>query len=1316
MIGTTLGAYEIIAEVGKGAMATVYRAYQPSMERHVAVKVIHKAVSNDTQSMLRFQREAKLVARLEHPHILPVYDFDGTHPTPYIVMRLLENGTLRDLMRQRQLSLTETNLYIQQIAAAVGYAHRQGIIHRDIKPSNIMLDKDGNAFVTDFGVARMIEGEKGDTVTLTGGVVGTAAYMAPEQGLGQGDVDHRADIYALGVLLFRMATGEIPYSADNEVGIIIQHVNTPIPSARDHNPDLPPELDAVIARAMAKDPATRYQTATEFAAAVKKVLVGQPISAKRSTRQITATDTLLAEQRKIVTVMYATIDDYGDVISKKEGEEAARIATNALSTVFASVVSEHGGQVITRDKNALVALWGADTSREDDPERAIRAGLAMQDTLRDLGAAMLEDERMPLPMRIGINTGQVLLKPGGENDSLSASGPPLTIARRLMQKADRTILISHNTYRYVRGVFEFVAADSIRVSSQRQRLKVYQVVGAKPRTFFGNVGGVEGISTAMVGRDAELKYLQDSYSLAVEDHETQSVTVVGEAGMGKTRLLFEFITWVDLQPEHFLYFAGRATPEMTNRPYALLRNMLSYRFEIYDSDSPATVRTKMENGMATLLPDISRETAHFIGHLVGFDFSGSTYVTIHDPQELTRQAQHLVLQLVAILASQHPTIIELEDIHWADNASLDLLNDLIRTHDELMLVIVCSARPQLYERRPTWGSGVDTHSRLDLRPLSKRDTRLLVREVLQQADNIPKELRNMIVDSAEGNPYFVEELVKMLVEDHIIQKHDDTWTIHTDRLVNLPMPPTLAVLLQTRLDSLLVPEIVVLQRASVAGRVFWDDLVVALDNTDEIELPEVVPILDILVEHEFVFMRESSAFASHAEFIFASNMLRDVVYNTLLDHQRRIYHNAVAEWLLANSGDRAAEYAILIAEHYEQAGKTNKAADALYDSGKQAFQISAYREAVDFFSRAKALSTPTNEIRHAQLHACLAETHLELNTYTTAANHFEAGLAIFRHHLNDEGIARCLNGLGTVYRAYGDSHAAQRFHEESLTIFREINDEAGIGSALTNLGLVAHTHGDHTTEVEYYQESLIIYRELSHRLGVARTLNYLGMAERAQGEFDEAIRHLESGLSLFKEIGNRRGIANSYYGLGLAAQSQKRYPVALRYYNESLTIFHEVGNRWGIASCLHGLGFLSWKGDDLEVARQYYTESLGINREIGNRQGIAACLVGLGYATSERSVAEQHFHEALVEATTAGILPVALLALTGLAARHLQAGAYAKAARLLGLALHHSAANIDVQNAAMPLRETLPEDVQDAYEDGKTLELESTVKAILKND
>ncbi|NWF70715.1 MAG: protein kinase [Chloroflexi bacterium] len=272
MIGTKLGVYEVVEKIGEGGMAAVYRAYHPPTERFVAIKVIHQSISGDQKAVERFQREAKLVTKLEHPHLLPVHDFDGQHTPPYIVMRYLEGGTLRDLLEEGPLAVGDAALIMHQIADALDYAHRQGVIHRDIKPSNIMIDQDGNAFLAHFGIARI--GTAGKPLTHTGFAVGTPGYMAPEQALDVENINTRADIYSLGVMLFEMLTGRLPYESTSPMKLVLRHMNDPIPVATSVNPNLPPAIDTIIARAMAKEPEARYASPLEMADALTEVAGG----------------------------------------------------------------------------------------------------------------------------------------------------------------------------------------------------------------------------------------------------------------------------------------------------------------------------------------------------------------------------------------------------------------------------------------------------------------------------------------------------------------------------------------------------------------------------------------------------------------------------------------------------------------------------------------------------------------------------------------------------------------------------------------------------------------------------------------------------------------------------------------------------------------------------------------------------------------------------------------------------------------------------------------------------------------------------------
>jgi serine/threonine-protein kinase len=261
-----IGRYEVIRELGKGGMAIVYLAYDPYIKRQVAVKVLPRQFTYDPQFRVRFQQEAQLIAALEHPYIVPIYDFGEHEDQPFIVMRYLPGGTLTQRLNDGALTVPEVVPLFENLASALDYAHRLGIIHRDIKPGNTLFDTDGKAHLSDFGIAKIQEANA--AVTGTGSLVGTPAYMSPEQAIGAKVIDGRVDIYSLGVVLFQCLSGELPFKADTPMGLAIAHIQQPVPSLLALRPDLPPGFDGIIRKALEKDPAGRYQTGGEFARAI----------------------------------------------------------------------------------------------------------------------------------------------------------------------------------------------------------------------------------------------------------------------------------------------------------------------------------------------------------------------------------------------------------------------------------------------------------------------------------------------------------------------------------------------------------------------------------------------------------------------------------------------------------------------------------------------------------------------------------------------------------------------------------------------------------------------------------------------------------------------------------------------------------------------------------------------------------------------------------------------------------------------------------------------------------------------------------------
>ncbi|MFN2244955.1 MAG: ABC transporter substrate-binding protein, partial [Anaerolineae bacterium] len=471
--------------------------------------------------------------------------------------------------------------------------------------------------------------------------------------------------------------------------------------------------------------------------------------------------------------------------------------------------------------------------------------------------------------------------------------------------------------------------------------------------------------------------------------------------VGKSRLLYEFEKWIELLPEQVWRFEGRATPETEARPYGLIQRMFAHRFEILGSDSATEMRAKFRAGMASSL---NPDQADLVGQLIGLDFSASPAVQARlGSESLVGLATAHLTEYLRVTASE-PTVILLEDIHCADDSSLDLLDCLVTGAHDARLLVVCLARPQLFERRPSWGEGQQTHTQINLKPLSRRASRALVEEILRKAGDIPHELRDLVVEGAEGNPFYVEELIKMLIEDGVIVVGEDFWRVELERLATVHVPPTLTGVLQARLDSLPAEEKMLLQRAAVVGRLFWDTAVAQLKAKEGsgLDNEQVTALLEAVRNRDLVFRRERSAFAGAEEYIFQHTLLRDVTYETVLLNLRRVYHGQVARWLETAAGKRIGEYLGLIAGHYELAGEGEKAAEYLLRAGDQARLAYACQEARGYYHRALPLLEAQSQLDQA---------------------------------------ARTLMKLGLTYELSFDFQGARQTYEQGFAMWQRAGDE-----------------------------------------------------------------------------------------------------------------------------------------------------------------------------------------------------------------------------------------------------------------------------------
>ena len=985
------------------------------------------------------------------------------------------------------------------------------------------------------------------------------------------------------------------------------------------------------------------------------------------------------QTRRQITVLFADVAGSTAIGQQLGDPEAIIDLMDSALERMAQPVRDHGGHITRFMGDGFKAVFGLSVAHEDDAEQAVRAGLDILGVVREI-AADLEGRQgvRGFNARIGINTGLVATGGLSEGED-TVMGLTVNLGARMESAAaPGTVLISHATYRQVRGIFEVEPLGPIVAKGFPDPVRVYVVKQAKPRAFRMGTRGIEGIETRMVGRDAELMMLESAFADAIETGEPRLVMVVGEAGVGKSRLLYEFENWIELRPEHAIYFKGRAAPSLRHVPYTVFRDMLAYRFEIRESDTAAVALEKFRAGTAGAL---STERADLVGYLVGFDFASSEAVQrlIGSP-DFGDLARSYFTAYVQALARQEPMVMFLEDLHWADDSSLDLLDHLATTISEARLLMVGLTRPELFERRAHLGEGRERVARLDLKLLSRRVSRALVDEILQKVDVIPEALRDLIVDGAEGNPFYVEELAKMLIDEGVIIPGPDeqsTWHVDEARLHEIRVPPTLTGILQARLDSLPVRERELLQQAAVVGHLFWDAAVSELAGKARDQVQEE---LDSIRGRELIFRRERSAFVGTTEYLFKHALLRDVTYETVLQKLRRGYHALVARWLEAHAGERIGEYAGLIAEHLEHAGQAVEAASYLQRSAARMLDTGALRASLGFAQHALALLPEDSPLR-VELLVQSGEALLGLSDYAEARQVLETALSAAQAAGDERASAAALDHLGGIARDQGDWELAAGYLERSLALAQGLGDRSRTAHVLWSLGWVYLGQGTAAEAETCLTESQGLYQGLEDRLGLAQVLNGLASVGLLLGDYGRS----------------------------------------WTLYQESLALFRESGDRLKEAIALANLGETSRLREDYDAARDYCTAALGIFSEIGQKSNIVVTNLNLGHvacAQADYGAARASYHEALRMAAEIGTTPYTLDSLAGIALLLARTGQPERTTELLGVVADHPALLGDtrpiVEQALVSARSQLvPEVVEAGLARGRSLVLDDVVAEVL---
>ncbi len=866
---------------------------------------------------------------------------------------------------------------------------------------------------------------------------------------------------------------------------------------------------------------------------------------------------LTAETRKVVTVVFADLVGSTGLTERLDPEEA-RDVVGKFYGVVQHAVERFDGTIGNLLGDAVLAVFGLPVAHEDDPERAVRAGLAICDALPSLSEHLAATHGVRLAVRVGVNTGEVVAASGSTFNRDFLVSDAVTTAARFQQTASAgMVVVGERTYRLTAETVDYRSLPPVEVKGKATALAVWEAVAMLPER-----PDVRRIVAPLIGRHGELGLLHHLYQRSRDDALVHFATVLGQPGVGKSRLLREFLAEVrDTDPQPFV-LRGRSVAFGGQIGYHALLDILRGQAGWLDTDSPLRVREKLGTWLQTVAPG---SLDLLDGLLLTFGAENGAHAT---PLELRQHLFDTWRTLITALATTRPTILAFEDVHWADDGELDLIQWVSATTDAIPVLVVCLARPELLERRANWGGGRRNVTTINLPPLRHQEAEQLVAALSSQ--ELTPEMRQRIAQRAEGNPLFVEELVRMILEGST---------------PGMTIPDTVQAVLTARIDRLPPLEHRVLQAASVFGRTFWPAAVAPLAGITTAETAEAI---QTLINKELIVTRPQSTIADEREYAFRHILTRDVAYSMLPKSQRQRAHAEAARWLEARLEERVEEVIEILAEHLRLAGDNAQAAEYLRRAANKARRLYANADAIRLFDQALEAATQAglSAQQIAMIYRDRGEVRQLLGEYHAAMTDFEHGLAAAREAGDRRLEAGLENRVGLIHHREHRLDDAHAHFTRSIALSRESGDQLTLGQSLVDLANIAWDRGEMRPNHEALVEGLSLLRTVGDQGGLARGLNMLCMAHLGAGHSAAAVAAAQDALAAAREAGDKSKEATSLSYLCVVNGFWGRYREALRHGQDALALADRIGDRRRIAYTMFFLGrALSALGDWGEAIR-----------------------------------------------------------------------------------------------------------------------------------
>lgn len=1128
MIGSVVaGRYQLERKAGSGGMGAVYRARDLAVGNIVAVKLL---TSQEVRDEKRFAQEAEILAGLSHPAIVRYIGHGTASGLHFLVMEWLEGEDLLSYIERQPVPIAETLALVQRSAEALLHAHQKGIIHRDIKPQNFFLaDKRiERAKILDFGIARLAH--NAPRLTRTGTLVGTPGYLPPEIIQGTRAFDGRADMFALGCVAFECLTGRPAYEGSEPSTLLAKIVLDEPPRLRDVAPHVPEAISDLIGRMMLKDPTRRLDAAGVVAAlqALGKVAdgPGAPVKpVRRPTMRLT-----IGEQRIGCIVMVG--------VQAAGTPAVAHGLQLELNSTFKCTLHP------MPDGTLVLNLPSAGTRSADQPTMAARCALVLRDRVPDV----------PIVVASGI----------GRFSEDVPRGPVIDAGVRLLKVTPR----GH------------VRLDNNAASLVGSRFEIHREEGAvflrRERELFEPKRNLLGKPALFVGRGQELSSLAGVFTDAMTEGTAAAVLVTGSAGIGKSRLLHEFLEWVHKREEETAILYGLGDSLSAGAPFAMLGQAIRRYAGIKETEPLEERQKKLAVCVAkSVAPETQTQVTMFLAEIAHAAFPDSEHEALRaaraNPQLMADATRRAFEDWLKAETSAHPVLLVLEDLHWGDSGTVSFIDSALRNLRDMPFMVVAMARPEITESFPNlWAER--RRQVVQLGPLSRKASEKMVRDAL--APSVTDTLVADLVARADGNPFYLEELIR---------------AAHEGRVED--MPHSVLGMVQVRLDA----EGDDAKRVLRAGSIFGDrfsgrSLAALLGGKDE--LPFVVDWLEQLTEREILIRASFSSGASEPEFAFGHALIREAAYSTLTDEDRVLGHRLAGLWL----EDTGYTEAMVMAEHFRRGQTPDRAAPWYRRAAEQALKandlagaVARGRLGLDALDEPawpppegevpRPLIEPPEETRGA-VWLSMAEAYLWRGELAPAQ---EAGSAALVSLASESAL--WFRAAGQTIIALGKQGKVDRLEELVERVRGMPYVEGARDAFVICLGWAASyliTCGRYEASGSVIEQAVALASTVGEVDPQAVALIHQAQFARASiaGDWLSGLDHLEAARAAFDQAGDLRNICAVQSNMGFfyaELGDLERAETALR---ESLAVADRLGLSEMTAVVLHNLGHvIGWRGD-----------------------------------------------------------------------------------------------------------------------------------------